>query len=181
MDANLYKNARQIEFCELMQKMKERGFRAADVARLLKIKPPSVSRILAGGQTPRQSTLDLFRRVVADQGSTAEPLQDQLRQLKASDPAGFEVIAAMIRTLLRKAGGAAAVNYPSTVEYPAAFAETHVLLEKAEKMADAEIAAEDAAALAARSPATTEPKSPPPSAVSARTRKQPAPQNPQTK
>lgn len=70
--ADAFKNPKQVEFSELVETMKGKGLRAADVARLLKISKGSVSRILAGKLTPSEQTLELFRDKVA-QRTTPTP------------------------------------------------------------------------------------------------------------
>lgn len=53
----------QTEFADLMNMA---GFRPVDAARLLCISKASVSKILAGKQTPRPHTMEIFRQKVAE-------------------------------------------------------------------------------------------------------------------
>jgi predicted transcriptional regulator len=77
MQKAAYKNARQVEFCQLLDEMEQLGFKQADVSRLIAISRASVSRIYLGQQTPRESTLDLFRRIVSEKRETkvSEPME----------------------------------------------------------------------------------------------------------
>jgi transcriptional regulator with XRE-family HTH domain len=186
MTESLYKDARGIEFCDLMERMRARGYKPADVARLCHLSKAAVSGYLSGAKMPGIRTLIIFRDVVtrelAESAGTmpspkSAPLVEQLRQLESSYPEGFEAVASLVRTLLGKVGGHA-VKSPGPAQ--AALAEAHTLLEKAEKMADAG-APPPAAAAPAKSSGTDGPKSRPRAGVSSRTRKRPAPPGPPAK
>jgi transcriptional regulator with XRE-family HTH domain len=69
----MFKNARQVEFAELVEAMKEKGVKPAGVARLLTVSKATVSKILAGKQTPEEKTLGLLRRVVAEHSKPSGP------------------------------------------------------------------------------------------------------------
>lgn len=56
-------NATQSEFEDLMSMA---GFRPVDAARALALSKASVSKILAGKQTPRPHTMEIFRQKVAE-------------------------------------------------------------------------------------------------------------------
>lgn len=71
----MFKNARQVEFSELVEVMRAKGIKPAGVARLLKISKASVSKILDGQQTPRENTLELLRHIVAQHSRPDDPVR----------------------------------------------------------------------------------------------------------
>lgn len=106
----LYKNERQMEFSRLMERLEEKGLRPADAARLLKVSKASVSKILSGEQTPREPTLDSFRRIVDEQcGPNPPPAiepqrgHQQLAELAEMSPAFHEAALATINKLHEQA------------------------------------------------------------------------------
>jgi transcriptional regulator with XRE-family HTH domain len=116
----LYKNERQMEFSRLMERLGVKGFRPADAARLLKVSKASVSKILSGEQTPREPTLDSFRRIVAEQcgenpppvppGPRENRLLDRIAFLKENDPASHAVIEQVAGALYDKAVSSARLS-----------------------------------------------------------------------
>lgn len=77
----MFKNARQVEFAELVEVMRTKGIKPAGVARLLKISKASVSKILDGKQNPRENNLEFLRHIVAEhsrpEGPTRYPEQKE--------------------------------------------------------------------------------------------------------
>lgn len=69
MESPIYKNPGQLEFCELMKRAEAAGFSAADVSRKLVISKASISKILAGKQTPRPGTIQHLRSMLDGLGS----------------------------------------------------------------------------------------------------------------
>lgn len=87
-----FKTDEQIQFCDLFSQLSGVGFKAADVARELKMTPAAVSMILSGARSPRDLTLDAMRRLVAEKTCTggyvlhdAPPKKEIARLTKIAD------------------------------------------------------------------------------------------------
>lgn len=108
----IYKNTRQQEFCQLLEKMDGWGFKPADVARLIKKSRGAVSQYVSGYGNPSETTLDLMRKVVNEEeskrnGPKPETVSDnqvheQLGQLREYAPADYQAAVTIIGTLHQK-------------------------------------------------------------------------------
>lgn len=105
---NCYKNQRQIEFTDLLQELAHKGYRQADVARMLGMTGASISRIVSGSQNPRQTTLDALRSKVQDilGGKVAPPpaprtdeVHQKLDDLKRQDRSAYDAVRSTIEAL----------------------------------------------------------------------------------
>lgn len=97
--------------------MESLGWRAVDVCASLCLSKASVSKILSGDQSPREQTLELFRRVAAEKkslwdkprneaqvrpepyilsGSDRSDLHKKLDQLADNDPAGLDSVRLLV-------------------------------------------------------------------------------------
>lgn len=80
-------------------------FKAADVARWLKLTPGAISQYLSGKTTPKQGVIELFRQRLQENVGPAIPeaspaeLHERLKDLERYDPAAFDAARATIETL----------------------------------------------------------------------------------
>jgi predicted transcriptional regulator len=88
---------RTMMFRGLMEKMRESGFRPADVARLLNKTPVAVSQYLSGYTTPSETVIELLSRIStekakADDGQGGGILNRKLADLQRWSASEFEVV-----------------------------------------------------------------------------------------
>lgn len=127
---DIWKNDKQVEFCTLLQTLKDAGRNQTDVAALLGISTAAVSQIVKGKTTPRATTLAVMRHIVSEVtgkpvGERApepinDPTQEKLNNLRREDPKAYAHLMESLemlhdRVLIRKASES--VKKESRVSY----------------------------------------------------------------
>lgn len=122
-----------------MKRMEDKGYKPADIARLLHVSKASVSKTLSGKQNPRPGTLQAFRRIVEDHCGEhprdttlrKNDVNEQLQFLKEHAPQSFAAVKATINALVDSAVNAS----PKKEEASRVAAAATALVDTAKKLA----------------------------------------------
>ncbi|HEY4415934.1 MAG TPA: helix-turn-helix transcriptional regulator [Verrucomicrobiae bacterium] len=108
-DVALYKNSRQQEFCNLLNKLEAIGMNQSDVAARLHKTRGAISQYVSGYANPSATVLELMRSIVEEvlgPPKEEEPndyqLKEQIDDLKRFSPPDYEVIKTTINLLHKK-------------------------------------------------------------------------------